>query len=107
MYDLECGMALEPMKGNQASSRVDLGNTELFPIPAVTSVSFWTLTVFLGTLWSSMKQIKSPSVFDWEQEIVLQAMQGNRSSAQGEGEVTWFFSSCGRNLGYIIELGQE
>ena len=33
MYDVECGMAPEPMKGNRASSRVDLGYTELFCIP--------------------------------------------------------------------------
>ena len=31
-------------------------------------------------------------------------MQGNRASSQGYGEVSWFFSSCGRNLGYILEL---
>ena len=33
-------MTLEPMKGNQASSRGDLGYTELFHVPAETSVSF-------------------------------------------------------------------
>ena len=38
--DWEYGIALQAMQGNQASSRVDLGYTELFPIPAVTSVSF-------------------------------------------------------------------
>ena len=40
MYDGERGIALEPMQGNQASSQVDLGYTELFHILAVTSVSF-------------------------------------------------------------------
>ena len=40
MYDVECGMALEPMQENLASSRVDLGYSELFHIPSVTSVSF-------------------------------------------------------------------
>ena len=40
MYDVECGMALEPMKGNPASFQIDLGYTELFHIPAVISVSF-------------------------------------------------------------------
>ena len=33
-------------------------------------------------------------------------MQGNRSSSPGEGDVSWDFSSCGRNLGYILELQQ-
>ena len=40
IYDVECGIALEPMQGNRASSPVDLGYTEMFPIPPVTSVSF-------------------------------------------------------------------
>ena len=38
--DWEYGIALQAMQGNEASSQVDLGYTELFPIPAVTSVSF-------------------------------------------------------------------
>ena len=40
MYDVEHGMALEPMHGKQASSPVDLGYTEIFHVPVVTSVSF-------------------------------------------------------------------
>ena len=43
-------------------------------------------------------------MFDWEHEIALHAMQGNRASSPGKGDVSWDFSSCGRNLGYIIEL---
>ena len=31
-------------------------------------------------------------------------MQGNWASSHGEGEVSWFFLSCLRNLGYILEL---
>ena len=36
--DVEHRMALDPMQGNQASSRVDLAYTEQFRIPAVTSL---------------------------------------------------------------------
>ena len=54
----------------------------------------------------SVKQIKSPNLFDWEQGIALHAMQGNQASSLSEGEVSWFFSSCGWNLGYILELRQ-
>ena len=43
-------------------------------------------------------------MFDWEHGIALDTMQGNRDSSLGEGEVSWFFCSCGRNLGYILEL---
>ena len=31
-------------------------------------------------------------------------MQGNQVSSPGEGYVSWDFSSCGGNLGYIFEL---
>ena len=45
-------------------------------------------------------------MFDSEHGIALRTMQGNRGSSHGEGEVSWFFWSCGRNLGYILELWQ-
>ena len=56
------------------------------------------------TLCSSVKQIKAPYLLDWEQGIALHAMQGNRASSLSEREVSWFFSSCGGNLGYVLEL---
>ena len=40
-------------------------------------------------------QIEAPDVFDWENAIALHAMQGNRASSRGEGDVSWVFSSCG------------
>ena len=43
-------------------------------------------------------------MFDWEYGIALHAMQGNRASFHSEGDVSYDFSSCGRNLGYIREL---
>ena len=43
-------------------------------------------------------------MFDWENAIALHAMQGNRASSRREGKVSWVYSSCGRNLGYILEL---
>ena len=38
LYDVEHGIDMEPKKGKWASSRVDLGYTELFCIPEVTAV---------------------------------------------------------------------
>ena len=43
-------------------------------------------------------------MFDWEYVIAMHAMQGNRASSPGERAVSLDFSSCGRNLGYILEL---
>ena len=45
-------------------------------------------------------------MFDWEYEIALHAMQGNGTSFPSEGDVSYDFSSCSRNLGYIRELQQ-
>ena len=62
------------------------------------------VTVFLGTLCSSIKQVKAPYVFDGEHGIALHTLQGNQASSRGEGEVSWFFMNCGGNLGYILRL---
>ena len=62
------------------------------------------MTVFLVSLLSAIKEVKGPFVFDVEHGIALLAMQGNRASSHGEGEVSWFFSRCGGNLAYILEL---
>ena len=43
-------------------------------------------------------------MLDWENAIALDTMQGNRASSRREGKVSWDFSSCGRNLGHILEL---
>ena len=104
LYDVERVMAMEPMQGKGASSRFDLRYTKLFCIPEVTSVFFCVVTVFLGTLRISVKQNVSPFLFLREHRIALHAKQGNRASSLGEGELSWVFSSCGRNLGYILEL---
>ena len=62
------------------------------------------MTVILGTLWCSIKKIEAPYLFDWENGIALHAMQGNRASFPSEGDVSYDFSSCCQNLGYIREL---
>ena len=43
-------------------------------------------------------------MFDLENAIALDTMQRNWASSLREGKVSWVFSSCGRNLGYILEL---
>ena len=45
--DVECEMAIDSMKVKCASSRVDLGKTNLFCIPEVTSVFFSCRDSFL------------------------------------------------------------
>ena len=62
------------------------------------------VTVFLGILFSSIREIEVPYVFDWEHGTPQHEMQGNRASSCREGEVSWVFASCGRHLVYILEL---
>ena len=59
------------------------------------------MTVFLGTLWCSIKKIEAPYVFDMEFGIAMHAIQGNPASFPSEGDGSYDFSSCGRNVGYI------
>ena len=95
---------MEPMKAKWALSQVDLGYTELFCIPEVHQCSSRFVTVFQGTLWCSIKEIEATYRFDWECGIALHAMQGNRASFPSEGNVSYDFSSCSKNLGYIHDL---
>ena len=95
---------MEPMKLKWASSRVYLGYTDLFCTPEVHECSSCFVTMLLGTLWCSVKKIEPPYMFDWEYRIALHAMQGNRASFPSEGDVSYDFSSCSKNLGDIREL---
>ena len=95
---------MEPKKGKWASSRVDLWYTEIFCIPEVHQCSSRFVTVFLRSLWCSIKKIEAHYMIDWEIGIALHGMQGNRASFPSEGDVSYGFLSCGRNLGYIREL---
>ena len=91
-------------KGNWTHLNLILGTRSNFAFLGCHQCSSRLVTVLLGTLWSSVKQIEAPYEFDWENAIALDTMQGNRASSRREGNVSWVFSCCGRNLGYILEL---
>ena len=65
------------------------------------------MTVFLGTLWCSIKKIEAPYMFDWEYGIALLAMQWNQASSPSEGDDSYDFSSCSKNMGYISEFSGD
>ena len=48
------------------------------------------MTVLLGTIWSSIKQIEAPYVFAWKNAIALHVMQGNRASSRANGKAHGF-----------------
>ena len=61
---MEHWIAKEQMRGKWASSCVDFGYTELFCISELTSKFISSLTVFLGTVWCSIKKIEATYVFN-------------------------------------------
>ena len=94
-------MVMEQLQRKLASSQIDLGHTDLFCVPEVTSVDFSSCDSVVG---DSLEFNQANRGSLWENTIALHAMQGNRASSRGEGEVSCVFSSCGRHLGYILEL---
>ena len=65
------------------------------------------VTVFLGILWSSIKEIEVPYVFDWEHRILLHAMQGNQASSCIELEVSWVFRIAAGTWGIFSSYGGD
>ena len=98
------GWLWSQLKGNWPHLSLILGTPRKFAFLGLHQCSFRLVTVLLGTLWSSIKQIEAPYVFDWENAIPLDTVQGNRASSHREGKDSWVFSSCCRKLGYILEL---
>ena len=86
------------------SSQFDFRTSKYFAFLGGHQCSSRLVTVLLGTLWSSVKQLEASKVFDCENAIALDTMPWNQASTRGEGEVSWVFSSCGRNMGYILDL---
>ena len=106
VYYVECMMPLEPKHGKCISSWVDLRYTNQFCISVVTSVFFSSCDSVLGDSLVFHQVNRGSLWFDWEHGIPLYAMQGNRASSCGEGEVSWVVSSYRRHLGYILDLRQ-
>ena len=86
VYDVECEMAMDSMKGKCASSWVDLGYTNLFAFLTWHQCSSLVVTVFLGILFSTIREIEVPYVFDWEHGTPQHEMQVNPASSCSEGK---------------------
>ena len=94
---------MDTMKGKCASSLVDLGYTNQFCVTEVTSVFFSSCDSLVGDSLE-FNQANRCSLCVWENAMALHAMQGNRASSHGEGEVSWVFSIWHRHVGCILEL---
>ena len=62
---------------------------------------------FLGTLWSSVKQIKAPYVFDWKHGIALHAMQGIGPHLSASGKSHGFSRVASGNWGIFSSYGGD
>ena len=95
---------MDSMKGKCASSSVDFGYTNQFCVPEVTSVFFSSCDSLVVDSLEFNQANRGSLCDDWQNAIALHEMQVNRASSRGEGDVSWVFSSCGRHVGYILEL---
>ena len=46
-------------------------------------------------------------MFDWENAIALDTMQGNRASSRGEGKVSWVFRVAAGTWGIFSSYGGD
>ena len=94
---------MQPMKGKWASSQVDLGYRKLFFLLEVTSVFLSSDSVFGDSL--VFHQANRGSLYFCLGPRDCSADKAGESSLiSGEGNVSRYFSSCGKNPGYILEL---
>ena len=85
------------MQGNQASSPVDLGYPELFPIAALTTVSFWACEGVLGDALY-FRQANQGSLHVW---------LGTWNSSAPNAVESGLISGRGGSLMGFLELPQE
>ena len=80
VYDVECDMAMDSVKGNVLHRELIWGTPIYFAFLRWHQCSSLVLTVFLGIHFSSIREIEVPYMFDWEHGTPQHAMQGNRAS---------------------------
>ena len=94
-------------KGNWPHLNLILGTPNNFAFLGSHQCSSRLMTVLLRALCGSIKQIESPYVFDWENAISLDTMEGKRASSRREGKVSWVFSSWAGTRGIFSSYGRD
>ena len=104
LYEVDGGMLMEPKQGNLASYLFDLVYTELFCVPEVTIVFYSSCDSVVGDSLE-FNQANRDSLRVWLGKRNCSACNAGESVLiSRRGVVSWVFSSCGRNLEYILEL---
>ena len=104
VYDVESRWLWIQWRGKVLQLELIWGTGIYFAFLRWYQCSSLVMTVFLGILFSSIREIVVPYDFDWEHGTPQHALQGNRASSCQAGEVSWGFSSCSRHLVYILQL---
>ena len=65
------------------------------------------MRVFLGTIWSSIKQVTTTYVFDWEQGIALHTIQGNRHHLTSRDKSHGFSRVAAGTWGILSSYGGD
>ena len=97
-------MVMDPTQGKLASSQFDLGHTELFCVPEVTSVFFSSCDCVVGDSLE-FSQANRGSIC-----VRLGKRSCSACNAGESGLISWRrgslmgFKSCGRHVWYILEL---
>ena len=99
-------MDMEPMQGKLPSSEFDLGHTDRFCVPEVTSVFFSSCDSAVGDPLEFIQANRSSLHVGLGKRNCSGHHAGESGLISRWGKVSWAFSSCGRNLGYILELRQ-
>ena len=97
-------MVMEPMQGKLASSQFDLGHTEVFCVPEVTSVFFSSCDSVFGVSLEFSQANQGSLRVSLGKRNCSACNAGESGLVSRRREVSWIFSICGCNLGYIFEL---
>ena len=106
LYDADRGMVMEPMQGKLASSQFDLGHTNLFCVPEVTSEFFSSGDSVVGDSLEFNQANRGSLCVLLGKRNCSACKAGESGLISWRGEVSWVFPSCGRHLVYILELRQ-
>ena len=95
---------MEQMRGKWASSCVDFSYTELFCIPELTSEFISSCNSVLGDSLLFYQEYRGYLRVYLGIRYCSPRNAGQSILISRRGYVSWYFSSCGANLGFILEL---
>ena len=101
------GIPFPKKQGNRPTSQVEYRkNGALLELWRETPCSSRVGTGILGSFLSCIKGVKYPFMFQEGTGVSLVTLLWKRASSHVKGKISWFFSSCGRMLGFPLDFQQ-